>query len=210
MSEAILALFALYGLPGVFLILAAGQVGVPLPTSILLMSVGALLADGDLSPATTFGFALAGAVAGDQTGYAVARFGGRGLIDRVAKGAAAQKGFAKAEQFSRKWGGTGVFFSRWLVSPLGPWINLTSGLARYPWGKFLLWDVAGEAIWIAGYLAIGYGFSRSIAGIAELVANLGWFIGAAALTALLGYLLWRAAHRNHARQQKVSIADQTG
>ncbi|MCR4268985.1 DedA family protein [Nitratireductor sp. ZSWI3] len=199
MSEAVLALFALYGLPGVCAILAAGQVGVPLPTSILLMSVGALLADGDLSPASAFFWALAGAIAGDQAGYAAARFGGRRLLDRFVNGALGKDGLARAERLSAKWGGLGIFFSRWLVSPLGPWINLTSGLSRYPWGRFLFWDVVGEALWIAVYLAVGYGFSRSIAGLAELIANLGWLIGAAALTGLLGYLLLRAARNTRAR-----------
>lgn len=200
MTEEILALFALYGLPGICVILAAGQFGVPLPTSILLMTAGALIADGDLSAAQVFAWALAGAVLGDQSGYAVARLGGRSLLGRVFRGGASDTGnFARAERFSAKWGGFGVFFSRWLVSPLGPWINLTSGLTRYHWGKFLLWDLAGETVWIIGYLSIGYAFSRSIASIAELLANLGWLIGAAALTVLLGVLVWRAVKRHRGR-----------
>lgn len=121
MTEEILALFALYGLPGICVILAAGQFGVPLPTSILLMTAGALIADGDLSAAQVFAWALAGAVLGDQSGYAVARLGGRSLLGRVFRGGASDTGnFARAERFSAKWGGFGVFFSRWLVSPLGP------------------------------------------------------------------------------------------
>lgn len=200
MTEEILALFALYGLPGICVILAAGQFGVPLPTSILLMTAGALIADGDLSAAQVFAWALAGAVLGDQSGYAVARLGGRSLLGRVFRGGASDTGdFARAERFSAKWGGFGVFFSRWLVSPLGPWINLTSGLTRYHWGKFLLWDLAGETVWIIGYLSIGYAFSRSIASIAELLANLGWLIGAAALTVLLGVLVRRAVKRHRGR-----------
>lgn len=203
MSEEILALFALHGLPGVFAILAAGQLGLPLPTSILLMSVGALLADGDLSPAETFAWALAGAVAGDQAGYAAARFGGRRLLDRFMNGLPGKGSFARAESFSAKWGGPGIFFSRWLVSPLGPWINLTSGLSRYPWWKFLFWDVLGEALWITAYLAIGHGFSSSIAGLADVIANLGWLIGATALTGLLGFMLWRAARNRRARRTDI-------
>ncbi|MEC9245800.1 MAG: DedA family protein [Nitratireductor rhodophyticola] len=200
MTEEILALFALYGLPGICVILAAGQFGVPLPTSILLMTAGALIADGDLSAAQVFAWALAGAVLGDQSGYAVARLGGRSLLGRVFRGGASDTGnFARAERFSAKWGGFGVFFSRWLVSPLGPWINLTSGLTRYHWGKFLLWDLTGETVWIIGYLSIGYAFSRSIASIAELLANLGWLIGAAALTVLLGVLVRRAVKRHRGR-----------
>ncbi|MCT8999467.1 DedA family protein [Chelativorans intermedius] len=192
MSESVLALFAVYGLPGMFAVLAAGQFGVPLPTSILLMSAGALAADGDISPLALFLWALAGAVTGDQAGYALGRFGGRAALERLMPQRWGRSGLGQAEALSARWGSLGIFFSRWLVSPLGPWINITSGIARYSWPRFLFWDVTGESIWIAGYAALGYGFSRSIAGLADFLANLGWLVGAVAVTLLLGWQLRRA------------------
>ena len=51
----------------------------------------------------------------------------------------------KLDARARSWGGAGVFFSRWLVTPLGPWINLASGAAAYSWLRFTLWDFLGES-----------------------------------------------------------------
>ena len=70
MTETILSIFSVYGAPALFVIVAAGQFGVPLPTSILLLTAGALQANGDLSFWQIFSWALAGAVTGDHVGYA--------------------------------------------------------------------------------------------------------------------------------------------
>ena len=69
MTETILSIFSIYGAPALFVIVAAGQFGIPLPTSILLLTAGALQANGDLSFWQIFIWALAGAVTGDHLGY---------------------------------------------------------------------------------------------------------------------------------------------
>lgn len=73
----------------------------------------------------------AGAVIGDQIGYAAGRFGGRPLLNAVTKRIGGADKVDKAEAFSRKWAGFGIFPSRWLIGPLGPWINVTSRLSEY-------------------------------------------------------------------------------
>ena len=94
-----------------------------------------------------------------------------------------------------------MFFSRWLVSPVGPWINITSGMAAYPWARFTAWGVAGEIVWVILFLGMGYGFSRSIADLAALTSNLSWLILGVAATAFLGYRV-RKALNEPARKSK--------
>ena len=198
MSAELLDLFAVYGLSAVFLILALGQFGAPLPTSILLMTVGALLVDGGISPTEAFLWSIGGAVLGDQLGFAVGRFGGQRLRDYVSDRPNLSARLAGAEAYSARWGALGVFLTRWLVSPLGPPVNLVSGLAGLRWPVFLFWDVAGEAVWVGGYLAIGYTFSSSISAIANVIANAAWLIAALAVTLVLGWRVLKAARRQRA------------
>ncbi|MEX0955801.1 MAG: DedA family protein [Rhizobiaceae bacterium] len=193
MSAELLDLFAVYGLSAVFLILALGQFGAPLPTSILLMTLGALLVEGGISPTEAFLWSICGAVLGDQLGFAVGRFGGQRLRDYVSDRPKLSERLAKAEAYSARWGAPGVFLTRWLFSPLGPMVNLVSGLAGLRWPVFLFWDVAGEAIWVGGYLAIGYAFSSSISAIADVIANAAWLLAALAVTVVLGWRVLKAA-----------------
>jgi membrane protein DedA with SNARE-associated domain len=197
-SAELLEFFTVYGLSAVVVILAMGQFGVPLPTSILLMTVGALLVEGDISATEAFFWSLGGAVAGDQLGFAVGRFGGQGVRNYVANKPRLEAQLAKAEAYSAQWGAMGVFLTRWLISPLGPMVNVVSGLARMRWLTFLAWDIAGETIWVGGYLALGYLFSSSISAIADLISNAAWLLAAAAVTLFLGWRLIKAARRQPA------------
>ena len=189
MTETILSVFSVYGAPALFAIVAAGQFGIPLPTSILLLTAGALLGEGDLGYWEMFAWGLAGAVAGDHVGYAAGRFAGTAMREHVNRWPKLQDSLTRAEALTRKWGDGSIFLSRWLFSPLGPYINLTSGLSLHPLHRFTLADIAGEIVWIGGYLALGTLFAQSIAQIADIIANAAWMIGAAAITLLLGWQL---------------------
>ncbi|WP_223478648.1 DedA family protein [Oricola indica] len=189
MTETILSVFSVYGAPALFAIVAAGQFGIPLPTSILLLTAGALQADGDLSFWQLFAWGLAGAVAGDHVGYLIGRFAASAIRDRIGRWPAAQKQLLKAEAFTRKWGDGSIFLSRWLFSPLGPYVNLTSGLSSHPMHRFSMADIAGEIVWIGGYLSLGAVFAQSIAELADIVANAAWMIGAGVITLILGWQL---------------------
>lgn len=187
MTDALFELFALYGVPVVFATLVFGAIGVPLPSTLLLLSTGALLAQGDIDAVTVFVTAAVAAILGDQIGYQIGRRAGSFVETRYDGTTKIGANLEKARAFSRKWGGPGVFFSRWLVSPVGPWINITSGMAAYPWARFTAWGVAGEVVWVTLFLGMGYSFSRSIADLAALTSNLSWLIVGLAVTGFLGY-----------------------
>ncbi|MDZ7822698.1 MAG: DedA family protein [Ahrensia sp.] len=185
MIETVLTWFALYGVQALFIALFAGQTGIiPVPTTIIMLTVGAILVDSDVSPINTFISCLLGAVLGDQFGYAVGRAGGPKLNARL-QGSRWSKVLKRAENYSLKWGAIGVFLSRWLVSPVGPYLNYLVGMTKMPWLSFTAMSIVGEAIWIVGFLSIGYAFSASITKIDAVVANVTWFIGALFVTAFL-------------------------
>nr|WP_276589061.1 MULTISPECIES: DedA family protein [unclassified Sphingomonas] len=187
-----LALLTSYGLPALFLILLVTSAGAPFPDSLLLVAVGSFVAQGDLQFVPVVVVGTLGAVAGDQIGYAIGYWGGRPLAARVA----GAERIAKAEAFSRKWGGPGIFFSRWLVGPLGPWINITSGMTVYPWLRFAVLDVAGELIWVLLYVSLGRAFSDKVQAIADLLGNLTWVVLGIGVTALLGWKLLQSRRRS--------------
>lgn len=189
MSAELLVLLTSYGLPALFAILLVTSAGAPFPDSLLLVAVGSFVAQGDLSFWPVIAIGTAGAVAGDNIGYAIGYWGGRPLAARIG----GTQRIAKAEAFSRKWGGPGIFLSRWLVGPLGPWINLTSGLTAYPWPKFLLLDVAGELLWVLIYVSLGRVFSDKVQTIADLLGNLTWVVLGLGVTAFLGWKLFGKA-----------------
>ncbi len=201
MTTDLLSLVAVYGLPLIFASVFLSCLGVPVPGSLALIAGGAFAASGDLALPLVLTTGLAGAMAGDQTGFGLGRFGGQAL-DRYAAthpGLAARA--AKARAFAERWGGTGVFFSRWLVSPLGPWINLATGAGGFAWGRFALWDLAGEAVWVGLYVGAGLVFGQSIPALMDFLGNLSWFLAALAVAGLLGWRLKAVLTRGGASEE---------
>ena len=87
--------------------------------------------------------------------------------------------------------GCTVFLSRWLVSALGPYVNLAAGAARVGWARFTLAAIAGEAVWVGMYVGLGFVFAARIDAIGATVPSVLAALAAAGVAALLGRALWR-------------------
>ena len=167
---------------------------VPVPTSLMMLAGGAFAASGDLDLWAVALAAWAGAVLGDQAGYLIGRTGGTPLIERVGRSPQAAEPVARATTFLRRRGGGAVFLSRWLFSPLGPYVNFLGGAGGVRWSVFTLWSGAGEAVWVVVYVALGFAFASRIDAIASLSGNLVGLLAAGAVAALLAWLLWGRRH----------------
>lgn len=189
MTDQLLGLLATYGLPALFVILTIASAGMPFPITLLLIVSGSFVAQGEMSLWKVLVVCSAGAIAGDQIGYFAGRWGGRKLVHRITKRFGGAEKVERAEAFAKRWGGIGIFLSRWLVTPLGPWLNLTSGIACYSWPHFLLWDVTGEVLWVVIYVGLGYIFSDRVGALADLLGNLTWAILGIIAALILGWKL---------------------
>ncbi len=195
MSDVVFGIVSHYGILAILTATYLSCLAIPMPSSLVMLAGGAFVASGDLVTAPVVLAALAGAVFGDQTGFLIGRIGGTAATLRWAHAPHRAAVFARARQVVDRWGGLGVFFSTWLVSPLGPYVNLLAGATHMRWWRFTFWDTAGEAIWVAFYVGLGYAFSSRIVQVAELLANSVAFLSAAVVTSLLGLLLVKRARR---------------
>jgi membrane protein DedA with SNARE-associated domain len=190
-SDQLLAALLVYGLPVLFGVVLIAAVGMPFPVSLMLVAAGSFAEQGEMRLVPVIIVASGAAILGDQIGYGLARWGGRRLINRVVRRIGGAEKIKKAEAMSKRWGGAGVFFSRWLVTELGPWLNVTSGVAGYSWRRFVLWDVLGEVLWVTLYVMLGYIFSNRVQYIAEILGNLAWVILGLILALILGWKVLR-------------------
>jgi membrane protein DedA with SNARE-associated domain len=189
--DLVLAAIAGGGYPVLFGVTTISAIGVPLPMTFVLIGAGSLIAQGEMNLWWVLILTSIGAVLGDQIGYGLARWGGRRLAHKLGrKYKIGEASLKKAEVISKKWGGSGVFFSRWLITPLGPWLNVTSGISEYPWRRFLLWSGLGEILWVALYVLLGKYFSDRVQALSETLGNLSWLILGLFVSCALGWTLW--------------------
>jgi len=204
-TDLILTLAADYGVPLLFGVTFLSCLALPVPSSLLMLASGGFAAAGDLSLPAVMLAAFCGAILGDNTGYWIARKLGQRLTDWLQKRPKRAALREKSEAFMQRWGGSSVFFSCWLVAPLGPYINYVSGLSRFSWLRFALWGAAGEVVWVGGYVGLGYLFADNITGISSLLGNISGFLAALVVAVGLGIWLVRSsrARRNADKLEKV-------
>jgi len=191
-TDQVLAGLLLHGLPVLFGVILVCSVGVPFPISLMLVAAGSFVEQGEMKLWQVIAVASAGAVLGDQIAYGLSRWGGRRLINRISRKIGVEANIKKAEALTKRWSGAGIFLSRWLITALGPWVNVASGIAAYPWRRFLFWDVLGEVLWVILYVSIGYAFSNRVQAIAEILGNLSWVVVGLIVTLILGWQLFRS------------------
>jgi membrane protein DedA with SNARE-associated domain len=190
-TDYLLATFGVYGLPVLFVVLLVGSAGVPLPASLLLVAAGSFVEQGELNLWSVLMLSATGAVLGDQIGYVVGRWGGRRLTLRFAKLVGGENRIEQTETWLRKREGVGVFLSRWLLTPLGPVVNLTAGATQYSWPRFFLYDVLGEMLWVVLYVLLGKFFSDRVQALNDLLGDLTWAILGLIAAIVLGVLAFR-------------------
>jgi membrane protein DedA with SNARE-associated domain len=200
LNDYLLLYLVQYGLPVLFGVVLVASLGLPLPATLLLLTAGAFVDQGDLSLWWVLGLAIAAAVAGDHLGYSIGRWGSHRLIASLSRWGGGAERVQQAEQAARRWGGIGVFLSRWLMTPIGPVINLTSGIAEYPLLAFFCFDVLGEGLWVSLYVTLGRLFSDQVQTLSAALGNFTWVIVGLAAMIGLGWLLLRQYRPAGAKQ----------
>ncbi len=192
MTDFLLAFVSDYGVWALAVTTFLSCLALPVPSSLAMLAAGGFVASGDLSGPQVIAAAFVGAVVGDQTGFLIGWFGSGALerlSERPKQGAMLR---AAADDLRRK-GVPLVFFSRWLVSPLGPYVNFTAGATGLAWPRFLLAGIAGEAVWVAIYVGLGALFAENIGLLADILGNLTGLLAALAVAAGAGLWLLRAS-----------------
>ena len=192
LTDQLLAAISMYGLPVFFCVIVVAAVGVPLPVTLALVAAGSFVQLGEMRLWQVIAVGSAGAILGDQLGFVIGRWGGSRIENRIRKSKAGADQIARAQAFAKRWGGLGIFISRWLVTPLGPWLNLTSGMADYPWPRFFIWCALGEILWVVLYVMLGKIFSGSVQALVEVLGDLGWVLVGIVVAAVLLWWLARS------------------
>jgi membrane protein DedA with SNARE-associated domain len=195
-TDQLLAAISMYGLPAFFGVIVIAAVGVPLPVTLALVAAGSFVELGEMRLWQVIAVGSAAAILGDQLGFVIGRWGGSRIEERIRKRKGGAARIARAHAFAEKWGALGIFVSRWLVTPLGPWLNLTSGMTDYPWARFFLWDALGEILWVVLYVLLGRMFSGSVQALVDILGNLAWVLVGIIVAAVLVWWIRRSVQRS--------------
>jgi membrane-associated protein len=194
-----------YGYPALWLCIFVAAIGLPLPISLVLLATGTFAALGDFNIVLVALTSISAAVCGDSVGYWLGHILGDPLLPWL-KG---QKRFRfisakvieRSQLYFRKRGAWAIFLSRCLVPALGGSINLLAGIERYPYRRFLIYDILGESISTLLPLTAGYVFGASWEAMGDVLSGISLSIFAALVTLYLAILFVRTIRKMNASYQ---------
>jgi membrane-associated protein len=127
--------------------------GLLVPGESVVMLAGSL-PDGPAGIAAAVAVGTAGALAGQICGYAVGRvFGPRLRGTRLGRRIGAER-FDRAEAYLRDRGGSALVAVRF-VAVIHAVVPIVAGVARMPFGRFLLWSSLGTMLWVGAFAGVG-------------------------------------------------------
>jgi membrane-associated protein len=171
----LLSLVLLYGYPIVLGVVLAGELGFPIPVTSILLAAGSFTVDNTLNIFWLVPLVAVTAIIGDSIGYWFGRRYGRFLIEKyLPRIGLTGKKVETIEQFLQRWGVWFIFFSRWLVTPLGVPLNIVAGIGKYPFLRFLVFAALGECIWASVYVYLGYLFGANWITLVTYISNAPW------------------------------------
>jgi membrane protein DedA with SNARE-associated domain len=198
--ETVARYVAEYGYWAILLLVMLEDFGVPVPGETVLIAGAVDAGAGRLNVVLVGVIGFAAAVAGDNIGYAIGRYGGRALVLRWGKYVwLTEERLAAAERFFAAHGGKIILIARF-VEGLRQANGLIAGIGRMYWPKFLLFNMLGAALWVGCWVSVGYFGGQHITTIYDYITRYSlWALIAAAVALVIWLAFFLRKRRRKAR-----------
>jgi len=181
------------GYSGLFVVMAIGNLGIPVGTELIVPAAGALAATGHLSNvwlAATI--ATFGEVVGGTLLYAIGFAGGRPFVVRYGRYLKlSEKKLDAFHRFYDRYGNVVVFVCRFIPLVRGI-AALPAGVSRMPKRYFIGYTAAGSAIFCFGLAWIGSLFGRHLDEITPQIHKITLGVAIVLALVIVGYLAYVA------------------
>ena len=164
--------------------------GIPVPGETVLIAAS-VYAGRRLNVVMVGLVGLAAAVAGDNIGFAIGRFGGRALVLRWGRYVRiTPERLGKAEAFFERHGAWIITFARF-IEGLRQANGIVAGIVGMRWLRFLAFNALGAALWVGTWVTLGYLAGSHIETIYHYISAYSLYALIALVVLLAGYLTWR-------------------
>lgn len=195
------------GLPGIFALMAVSSACIPIPSEVVMLFAGFVVADPSQSDhhLTMVGIVLAGLVgtiAGSWVAYAVGRGGRLELFER--HGERFHMGpaqIARADRWFQRYGEPAVLFGR-LIPLVRAFVSLPAGVARMPFWRFTIYSLIGALPWVLGLALAGH----ALGGDWRSVRRGFEYVDYAILALVVAGVLYAVVRRRRGRRQPATDA----
>ena len=184
-----------YGVWAIVLFVFLEDFGVPVPGETVLIAGAVFAGTGNPNIIAVYIAGFVAAVAGDNLGYAIGRFGGRAVVDRWGKYVfLTPERLDKAENFFNRHGGKIIVIARF-VEGLRQANGLIAGITEMHWLKFVAFNALGAALWVGTWVSVGYFAGQHITAIYDAITRYSLYAAIAAAVVIVAWIGLRIRKR---------------
>jgi membrane protein DedA with SNARE-associated domain len=186
-----------YGYWAVFFGVMLENAGLPIPGETILLVAGYFCSTGVFRIPLVMLIATAGAVTGDNIGFAIGHHYGRGFLLRIGRFFfLTPKRLEHMENFFKTHGNKTILVARFITG-LRVFAALLAGASRkMPWRVFFVYNIAGAVLWAVVITMLGFVFGASLPLLVKWVGRSGTILLIAAIA--VGIIGWRV--RRHRKK----------
>lgn len=180
-----------YGIYAIFLLLALGIIGLPIPDETIIALAGVLVAKGKLSLIPTLIAVYGGGLTGITLSYLLGYTYGHYLIRRFGYllGITPDK-INKAERWFKEIGKWMLFFGYFIVG-LRHLAGFVAGIMKLSYKQFALFAYPGVLFWGSGIFTIGYTFGRNYGQHLNMLSYISIAFALIALTLIYSFFSYK-------------------
>lgn len=189
-----LALLIVFALPALE---ASTFLGFVFPGEIACLLGGVLAFESKVALGLVIAAAILGAVIGDSVGYYIGARYGDTLLGKLPPRFVKPEHVERTKELIRRFGGRAVFVGRFTAA-LRALVPGFAGVSKMRYRTFLVWNLAGGALWATGVVVAGYLAGNAWRRVGSDISLVSYVV-LGAVVVLLVAMWWR-----HRRRRKVS------
>ncbi len=171
------------------------QIGIPLPSNLLLIVAGALAGLGQLDLSFVISMTVLAALLGDTIWYWIGRRRGFQVLGFLCKiSLEPDSCVSRAKQMFLKNGQRSLLVAKF-VPGLSTFAQPLAGATRMGLSRFLFFDGLGSLLWAGVFVGLGYVFSDQFMLVADYAVSFGSWFGAIVAFGLGIYFGWKLFKR---------------
>ena len=199
MNEALNFLLT-HGYAVLFSFVLAEQLGLPLPSTPVLLAAGALAGLGKLNLAIALPLAVLASLIGDSFWFYLGKTRGMSILRLLCKiSLEPESCVRKTKSAYSNQGAKWLLFAKF-VPGLNTLAPPMAGMFNVSPGRFIALDAAGAGLWAGAFMLSGWLFRDQMELVAVFMSKLGFWLGAALIAALVLYLACKYVNRARARR----------
>ena len=191
-----------YGYAAVAGLVLVEDFGVPVPGETVLILGAVYAGAGRLNIWLVALLGFAGALVGDNIGFAIGHFGGRPLVERYGRYVLlTPERLEKTTRFFDRHGGKIIILARF-IEGLRQANGIIAGTTGMHWKRFVVFNAIGAALWVAVWTSVGYFSGSHINAIYDDATRYDRYLAIAVGLLLLGFIVHRVVRARRARAHR--------